>query len=109
MLITLLEVPNTQELLAYWAAQHQDQHRLIRNALLGQVEVPDYILDPIPKDTKVWAEQHQVLHSKICAATNVSTRDLRSIDFSNKEQLESWIEFHFDEHREIAEALGING
>jgi hypothetical protein len=50
-----------------------------------------------------------VLHSKICAATNISTRDLRSVDFSNKEQLESWIEFHFDEHREIAEALGING
>lgn len=108
MLIALLEVPKTPRILAYWAAHHQDQHQQIRKTLLGQVEIPDYVLDPIPQDVKIWAEQHQLLHSKFCAAIGTTSRDLRSVDFSNEEQLQSWIEFHFDEHRIVAEALGIN-
>lgn len=108
MLIALLETPSTSQLLAYWAAHHQDQHRQIRNALLSQTNIPDYILDPIPQDVKIWSEQHQVLHSRFCAAIGTTSRDLRSVDFSDEEELKSWIEFHFDEHRIVAEALGID-
>lgn len=107
MLIALLEIPKTLQLRHYWAAQHQDQHWQIRKQLLGTADIPDYIFDPMPSDLKIWAEQHQVVHSKFCAAVGISPRDLRSVDFSDEEQLKSWIEFHFDEHRLVAEALGI--
>jgi hypothetical protein len=66
-------------------------------------------LDPIPQhDLKGWLLRHQESHNDMNAVLGLSGADLLEVDFTNKTQVESWIELHFAEHYAAAAALGIS-
>ena len=109
---SLFNVPTTQEELLQWASAHATHHRDINRRIyelsLGNIVLPEFILDPInPNDTGIWEDQHQIVHQDMDAVLGINGFDLSSVDFKNAEALTGWIQLNANEHYQAATALGI--
>lgn len=109
-LANLLNVPADQEGWSQFSFSNQDQHHQIAAALSAKgPRVQDYLLDPIPmNDLATWARVHQQSHSDFTGALGITGSDLTDVDFTQPDQVSSWIRLHFEEHIQAANLLNIS-
>lgn len=114
MLAALLNIPRNEEELLEWSFRHQDQHVKINNAIWQQqgIALPLYPLDPMPplKSDKIgaWTYQHQSAHTSFDGLLNLPGNDFTSVDFTQEDQINSWIRLHFQDHYLAQAALGFS-
>ena len=110
MLAALLNVPHEPGELNYFSFNNADSHQQIINAIRVQktVDLPVYILDPIPQeDIENWLFRHQVVHNQMNAVLAIQGADLSAVDWNDKDSLADWIQLHFTEHQQASTALGV--
>ncbi len=110
MLAALLNIPNSREEWSIWSWHHRLSHDAIRQALQAQrgVLLQDYVLDPIAEnDIKGWLQRNFLTHTEMDAALGRQSIDLEDVDFSNQQQKVSWVYYHYLEHLNAEQALGI--
>lgn len=109
-LATLYNVPEDDNGLNVFSFSNNDEHNKIAMAIASQynVEVPYYLLDPMPmQDMGTWLENHQVLHTIMDNIAGVNSNDLTTVDFTNEAQRTEWIWLHAQEHYLVADFLGL--
>lgn len=112
-LATLLNIPNTLELIAQFASANQDSHVKITaairaNSKFGQT-IPVYPLDPIPPTENglmVWGLNHQNWHNNQNLILGVQGQDI-SLFPRTDEEMAAWIQDHFIEHYLAETMLGV--
>lgn len=107
---TLFNVPTTVEELGSWATAHMAHHRDINRGIyqLTGISFPEFILDPIdPRDTNVWEDQHQLMHTNMDAVLGIGGFDLSNVDFTKPELLAGWIQLNANEHYQASNILQI--
>lgn len=105
----LFNVPDTPEGFSVFSFNNADQHALIVSAIAAKkgVELPAYVLDPIPPtDPQTWLQIHQASHNAFTAVLGIAGVDLTDVDFNDPEQASSWHRLHGEEHRQAANMLG---
>jgi hypothetical protein len=106
----LLNTPTTQETSNTWSFHHQDHHIQIVDTLQRNYNtfIATYIVDPIPQsDMGQWFLRHQAAHNDFNGVFGLDGNDLSSVDWSNEQQREAWIQLHFQEHQTIDGILRI--
>ena len=106
----LYNVPSTEDELHTWAFAHAAHHRDINRVIFETLNVflPEYVLDPInPKDTGVWEDQHQIMHTNMDIILGIQGFDLSQVDFTDKDSLAGWIQLNSNEHYQASNTLGI--
>lgn len=96
-----------------WSFHNQDEHNKIVQALFlspQNLAAINYILDPMPDlrspEIKNWSYRHQAAHTAFNDALGLSGSDLTNVDWSQRDQVESWIYLHAREHVFAQQALG---
>lgn len=110
MLASLLNVPKSQQDWDYWSYNHRTSYQQICQAISNQKSVllTDYQVDPIASnDVPGFLERNSQLHIDMNTVLGLITTDLEDADFSKKEELESWIFLHYQEHFNAEQSLGI--
>ena len=109
-LANLLNIPSDLESWAHFSFSNQDEHHRISAALRAKgINAPDYQLDPIPlQDIGGWAYNHQAAHTTFDTAVGIAGSDLTTVDFSQPDQVASWIRLHFQEHNSASQILGLS-
>ena len=110
MLAGLLNVPHTNDDWSKWAWNHRLSHDLIRAAILTKYgyTLTDYQIDPMdPKAMQQFLQDNSQLHGDMNAVLHLPGTNLEDTDLANKNQLESWLNFHYLEHQSAEFALGI--
>ena len=110
-MLTISEVPESELDLANWSFSHSAHHRDIIRRIFEtkQKNLAEYALDPFdPNQMLVWLEQHQQMHNDMNRALGVGGYDLSEVDWNNKDQLQSWILAHFDEHVRVGQIIGLS-
>lgn len=112
MLANILNIPTSEQDLLVWSFSHSDAHTKINNAIFQQKNIPlqPYILDPMPNpsntgEMQTWAYAHQAAHSAFEDVLNIGGTDLSSVDFTQPDQVASWIRLHFDSHLQAQQQL----
>lgn len=109
---SLAERPHDARSFDFFAANNADHHLLIISALqqkLG-ITLPTYNLYPIaPSDKEAWLWRHQATHQQMDAVLGIEPNDLQVLDLSNGQNVEMWIQWHFQEHYLAGQLLGIDG
>jgi hypothetical protein len=93
-----------------WSFSNNDSHVSIINTLsrTKSVHLTAYVLDPVAGDTlDSWLLLHQAAHNDFNTALNLPGNDLSYVDINDKDQLESWLQLHFEEHVQAHIKLGI--
>lgn len=109
-LLLVQNFPRSKEAIAKWAFNHDQEHRIIRTAVLSKkgVALQEYILDPFSyQDPQGWLARHQSAHNDFNAIVNYNGSDLEAVDFDNDKQRQAWSWFHWQEHVNINTVLGI--
>lgn len=110
-LSTLYNVPMSDDEFNVFSFSNQDEHNKIAMVIASRynIQVPSYVLDPIPVADPdafyVWAEQHQVLHNIMDSIAGVTSNDLTDVDLSDEAQRTEWIWLHAQEHYQVANFL----
>lgn len=110
MLAALYNVPKSENAIASWSFQHDQEHRaiVIGIGIRFQITLQDYILDPIATfDIENWFRRHQTAHNDFNGVLQLDGSDLTSVDVNNAEQFQAWIELHANEHFNASRVLGI--
>jgi hypothetical protein len=110
MLIAILSVPRSEAEWATWSWHHRLSHDAIRQAIQAQknINLVDYQVDPIaPQDITGFLQRDSQLHIEMTAAVGIASHDLQDVDFKDQNQLESWINVHWSEHRDTEDLLGL--
>jgi hypothetical protein len=92
-----------------WSFDHAQNHLAIKQAIqrkLG-VNLPQYVLDPIPQDFQSWLALHQSAHSDMNGQLGLQSSDLTSLDFKDPQQLRAWFFLNYQEHFDANTALKI--
>jgi hypothetical protein len=111
MLATLYNLFNDQRGLDQFAFANADLH-VRQNAAIaarGGPNLSAYILDPIVlgKNLETWLSVHQETHNQVNQVLGIRGNDLSDVDFSNPQQLASWIWLHAQEHVQASDRLGL--
>ena len=112
MLANLLNPPKTSEEWLQFSFDHRDSHDRIRAAIAKKynVNLTDYIVDPLNKeDPKTFLQNNASLHTDMNGVLKSQASDLLDVNFTNPEQLSSWLNLHYQEHRNAEQLLGIGG
>lgn len=109
-LANIANVPGSPEQLAAWAFNYmawiRDNNRIIQ-ADVG-VQLPEYALSNIPlANSGVWLYQNQDWHNRRNAVLGIKGNDLTDVDFSDPEQLATWIFLLFTEEQQAGAILGL--
>lgn len=111
MSLLLVQIfPKDQTVRQSWAFNHDQEHRAIITAAASVkgVNLLEYILDPFNHDDQTgWLARHQSAHNDFNALVNFNGTDLQDVDFKNDKEREAWSWFHWQEHLNINQALGI--
>lgn len=108
-LAALFNVPEDAQGVLVFSFHNADQHlQIVRQARAQKnVILREYVLDPISSDDPAtWLRVHQQAHAEFTEALGIAGVDLTDVDFNDKEQLNSWMRLHGDEHRLAADMLG---
>ena len=101
MLAALYNIPRSADEWGFFFNHNNAEHTLIARALKAQhnIILPEYILFPVPPEyLKSWFSNHQDLHNRIDAALGIQTNNLSEFDLKDEKALESFFQFHFNEH-----------
>ena len=106
----LYNTPHDEGSLFEWASIHQKDHFAIAAEIQRKLSGTTVILmpiDPIPlqADMLTWAMNHQLMHSEMDDAVGVAGFDLTAVNFSQRQELEIWIQLHAAEHYEVWQNL----
>ena len=110
MLASIYNVFTDAQGLQSFSFANNDLHVQINRALFSQyqIEMPTYILDPIStQQPDNWLYTHQNVHNLMNSVLGIAGNDLTDVDFSNKDQVASWIWLHAQEHLQASKKLGI--
>lgn len=110
MLVTLLNVPRSEEDWQIWSFAHAQSHQAINQTIKdkGGPALADYQLDPIPADdVKGWLERNQQAHDEMNGAVGAQSSDLLDVELEDERQRVAWIWLHFLEHQTMEQKLGI--
>lgn len=107
---SLANVPQSDSQRAIWsfahAAHHADIVRLVYQ--ITKIALPLYVLDPLdPRDTSVWADQHQQMHLAMDQLLGIAPNNLDTVDWKDQKTLGGWIFLNFSEHYQAANILEI--
>ena len=108
MLASLFNIPKDKTALAQFSFANADEHTQINQGILKKysIQMPVYVLDPIPTDQQNWLETHQNVHNLMNAVLGIVGNDLSDVDFKKPNELASWIWLHAQEHYQAAKILG---
>lgn len=111
-LAALLNIPKSPEDWNWWSFNHRLEHDRLRQAIQsktnGTVNLFQYQLDPIDfTDVTEWLARHQQAHDDFNEVLSLQGVDLEGADFSDSNQLQSWIYLQWQEHNTANVALGI--
>jgi hypothetical protein len=109
-LASLLNPPSTEREFLRWSFSNDDGHRRIISAIFAQtgIDLTTYVLDPIPQeDLQSWSRRHQTTHNDFTGVLGIQGSDLTDVDWKKKDEVDSWLRLHFDEHRQANFILGI--
>lgn len=108
MILNLYNPPVTEQDFSIFSLSNADHHQNVITALQNRVALVTYELDPMPQeDLPSWLRRHQQAHNDINTFLGVNGVDLTDVDVKDKEQLESWILLHADEHFQWATQTGV--
>jgi len=110
MLALLLNTPKSDQEWATWSFAHRASHDQIRQAIQSQLNINlvDYQLDPIDlRDTEGFLQRNSEMHLNMTAAVGIQSHDIQTVDFKDRNQLESWLQIHWQEHTDTEIKLGI--
>jgi hypothetical protein len=111
MLVSLTNVPTNEDEWRSWSFSHRNNHDRIRQAIQarGGPNLPQAILDPIPFFAFTeWLQRNQKSHTDANGALGLQSTDLLDLDPLNQEQLEVWVESHYEEHLNLNQILKIS-
>ena len=106
-------IPGTPEELAMWAFAHQAHHIDIVAEIyrLGNISLPQYILDPFdpgnPEAINLWLYLHQQMHDNQNFILGIAGNNLTEVDWSDQGELAGWINLNFSEHLQASNILGV--
>jgi hypothetical protein len=107
---SLYNVPGTADELAEWSFDHMAHHRDIISKIyaLENVQLPEYILDPIdPNNPGVWEYQHQLMHDAQNFVLGIQGQDLTGVDWKDQNLMTAWVFLNAQEHFQAADILEI--
>ena len=110
MLASLYNIPSDERSFWHFSFANTDQHRQIISAIrsLYKINLPEYILDPIPQDDfPAWAYRHQQMHNQQNQVLGIAGNDLTTLDITKQDEVSDWIQLHAKEHYQAATKLGI--
>ncbi len=109
----IYNVPASPEEFMEWLFVHAAHHQDIVSQIYNDFNfvMPQYLLDPFdPSDkasTRIWAYQHQTMHSIQNGILGINGFDLLDVNWQDKDEVEAWIELNADEHLQASNVLGI--
>jgi len=112
MLADLINFATEGATAARWTLANMDLHRRSADAVQVQKNktLQIYPVDPIfPGDWESWLQNHQQMHNDLNATLGISGNDFSQLDLNNKIAVDNWVQLHFEEHRQQAAALNIQG
>ena len=100
--------PPTPRGMDEWGFAHAQDHLAIIHAAANKgYQLTSYPIWPIPpNDMSTWLQNHQALHSDMCAMAGVIGNDIQDIDFKDKKQAEVWFWLQWNEHNSVHSFLG---
>ncbi len=107
---TLFQRPETADEFSTWSFTHQAMHRDIARVIfeVSGIRLDEFVLDPFdPKDEASWATTHQIMHEQMNRVLGISGFPLNAVDWSNSDQLETWLRVHGNEHFQAGQILNI--
>jgi hypothetical protein len=110
MIMSLMNVPQSNLEWQRWGFNHARVHQQIRDALRtkNQYIVGDYILDPIAFDAiDEWLGRVQQTHTEMNTALNLSSNNLENADLTDPNQAAAWIYLNWQEDDAAMRALQI--
>lgn len=110
MLAALYNSFSDQAGMSQFSFANNDQHTQIIEAIARRfnVALPTYILDPIPANAPSnWLYTHQAVHNDMNGVLGIAGNDLSDVDFTDPQQVASWVWLHAQEHYQAAQILGI--
>lgn len=110
MLALLLNVPKDDSEWSQWSFAHRDSHDKIRKAILLQsgANLTDYQVDPMTRDDMArFLQNNSQLHDDMNAILKLPGIDLTDANLSDERELRTWIDYHYQEHLNVEQALGI--
>lgn len=112
MQAVLSEVPTSPQDWEVWSRAHRESHAMIREAIRTReenpIDLPDYPLEPMEQaEIGGFLQRNQRMHVDFNGVLQLTNVDLSSVDFTDPEQLATWIYLHWSNHRDAEAALGI--
>lgn len=103
----IFNIPSTQNELNTWSFNHSAHHRDIIRSIrqYSNIDLPEYVTDPVPKDFKAWSYQHQKMHDDMNGALGLSGFNLTRGDWENQEDRAGWIQSNAIEHLAVDNAI----
>lgn len=101
-LADIMVKPKTRQQENDWAFSHRLDHELIRQSIQAQhnINLPVYQLDPVNWDSpKSWIKFHAAAHDDANGVLKTEASDLETINWSDPQQRDAWLELHLREHR----------
>jgi hypothetical protein len=110
LLPSLLNIPHSQSEWDQFSWNHRLSHDKIRSAVLAQfkLSLTDYQIDPIsPGNIQQFLQNNSSLHNDMNTVLGLPGIDLLDVDLSKDNERDSWLWFHFKEHFDAENKLGI--
>lgn len=107
----LYNPPIVRDAWLIWGSVHQTDHFQIVAGIREKLGLTVGVLpiDPVPLDLPsamlTWFMNHQAIHNEMNAAFGLGGLDLSYVDFSNKEQMATWIQYNALEHQQVSFAI----
>ena len=98
---SLYQNPHTADEFSVWSFAHQAHHRDITRIIFENqgIRLDEYVLDPFdPKEEEGWLALHQIMHNQMNEVLGISGFTLSAVDWTDAEQLASWLNRHGNEH-----------
>ena len=110
VLASLLNVPRDQSAWDHFSWDHQNSHRLIREAIFAQkgVSLPEYVIYPINFDRFTdFLQANAQEHIDMLSTLGIQGEDLQDVDIRDERQLVAWSNLHYLDHYNAENALKI--
>lgn len=110
MLVSLLNIPETEQEWDTWSRSHRSSHDKIRQAIQAQqgTNLTDYQIDPINFGSiDFFLQNNAQLHQDMTRALGSQGSDLDEVDFEDAEAKKEWIYYHYLEHQTVEQALKV--
>lgn len=106
----LVNVPSTPAEWSWFSFAHFDHHQRVNAYIRSSsgVLLPLYVLDPIDTSPNTaWGYNHQTMHNNNDAVLQVAGFDITEVDWTDADQVSSWIWLHYKLHYAEATASGV--